>query len=49
MSTYYIIKNEYKIKTSTSGDYTPMLWNNTDTMHEQQNNGWVLWQGYTVW
>ena len=34
MITYYIIKNEYKIKMSMSGHYKLMLQNNTDSMHE---------------
>ena len=35
-STYYTIKHEYKIKMSTSGDYMPMLQNNTDNICEKQ-------------
>ena len=31
-----MIKNEYKIKTSTSGSYMPMLQDNTDMMCEKQ-------------
>ena len=36
MSTYYIIKNEYKIKMSTSSSYMPMLKNNIDIMCKKQ-------------
>ena len=36
MSTYYIIKNEYKIKMSTSSSYISVLQNETNTMCKKQ-------------
>ena len=39
MNTYYIIKNEYKIKMNTSSGNMPMLQKNTDKMHEKHELG----------